>query len=204
MFRIIDFKSLLRYIAIITTILSIGAYELVQSYWLNDLKIVKILSIAPWIALLLTIALTTSITARALWSVLKKINPSLYPDLNGTWEGEITTETNQVIPVRVLIKQTLLTTQINIHTQTSKSLTLETTPTIESGEPKLYYIYRSLPKDPNWSSYTGSTIFDIRKVGHDDNCTLELSGYYYTDRKTTGRIRFRQIGSCVEKDVSFY
>jgi len=204
MFRIIDFKSLLRYIAIITTILSIGAYELVQSYWLNDLKIVKILSIAPWIALLLTIAITTSITARALWRVLKKINPSLYPDLNGTWEGEITTEKNQVIPVRVLIKQTLLETQINIHTQTSKSLTLETTPTIESGEPKLYYIYRSLPKDPNWSSYTGSTIFDIRKVGNDDNCSLELSGYYYTDRKTTGRIRFSQVGSCVKKDISFY
>ncbi|ETQ99871.1 hypothetical protein NRA66_08560 [Acinetobacter baumannii] len=204
MFRIIDFKSLLRYTAIITTILSIGAYELVQSYWLNDLKIVKILSIAPWIALLLTVALTTSLTARALWRVLKKVNPSLYPDLNGTWEGEITTEKNQVIPVRVLIKQTLLETQINIHTQTSKSLTLETTPTIESGEPKLYYIYRSLPKDPNWSSYTGSTIFDIRNVGTDDNCILELSGYYYTDRKTTGRIRFSQVGSCVKKDVSFY
>ena len=204
MFRIIDFKSLLRYTAIITTILSIGAYELVQSYWLNDLKIVKILSIAPWIALLLTVALTTSLTARALWRVLKKVNPSLYPDLNGTWEGEITTEKNQVIPVRVLIKQTLLETQINIHTQTSKSLTLETTPTIESGEPKLYYIYRSLPKDPNWSSYTGSTIFDIRNVGTEDNCILELSGYYYTDRKTTGRIRFSQVGSCVKKDVSFY
>ncbi|WP_434736184.1 hypothetical protein [Acinetobacter pittii] len=164
----------------------------------------KILSIAPWIALLLTIALTTSLTARALWRVLKKVNPSLYPDLNGTWEGEITTEKNQVIPVRVLIKQTLLETQINIHTQTSKSLTLETTPTIESGEPKLYYIYRSLPKDPNWSSYTGSTIFDIRNVGTDDNCILELSGYYYTDRKTTGRIRFSQVGSCVKKDISFY
>ncbi|WP_288391001.1 hypothetical protein [uncultured Acinetobacter sp.] len=45
-----------------------------------------------------------------------------------------------------MIKQTLLATQINIHTETSKSLTLETTPTVESGEPKLYYIYRSLPK----------------------------------------------------------
>ncbi|MDH2636478.1 hypothetical protein QDS01_16295 [Acinetobacter nosocomialis] len=204
MFRIIDFKSLLRYIAIITTILSIGAYELVQSYWLNDLKIVKILSIAPWIALLLTIALTTSITARALWRVLKKVNPSLYPDLNGTWEGEITTETGMQIPVRVLIRQTLLETQINIHTQTSKSLTLETTPTIEGGEPKLYYMYRSLPKDPSWNSTTGSTIFDVRKVYTNGKYELELSGYYYTDRKTTGRIRFRQVGSCVEKDVSYY
>ncbi|UJA01796.1 hypothetical protein GBN93_12950 [Acinetobacter johnsonii] len=204
MFRIIDFKSLLRYVAVITTIISICTYELVQNYWLNDLKIVKILSIAPWIALILIVILTTSITARPLWKLLKLVKPSLYPDLNGTWEGEITTEKNLKIPVRVLIKQTLLETQINIHTETSKSLTLETTPTIEGGEPKLYYIYRSLPKDPNWSSYTGSTIFDIRKVDSNGGCELELSGYYYTDRKTTGRIRFRQVGSCVEKDISFY
>lgn len=204
MFRIIDFKSLLRYVATMTTILSIGAYELVRSYWLNDFQIIKILSIAPWISLLVIIALTTSLTARALWKVLKTFKPSLYPDLNGTWEGEITTENDKKIPVRVLIKQTLLATQINIHTETSKSLTLETTPTVESGELKLYYIYRSLPKNPNWNSYTGSTIFDIRKVDIDGKNVLELSGYYYTDRKTTGRISFIQTGSCVEKDVSFY
>lgn len=204
MFRIINFKALLRYVAVITTIISIGTYELVQSYWLNDLKIVKILSIAPWIALTLIVILTTSITARPLWKLLKIVKPSLYPDLNGTWAGEITTENGMQIAVRVLIRQTLLETQINIHTKTSKSLTLETTPTIEGGEPKLYYMYRSLPKNPNWDSTIGSTIFDIRKVYTNGKCVLELSGHYYTDRKTTGRIRFRQVGTCVEKDISFY
>lgn len=204
MFRIINFKSLLRYVAIITTIISIGAYEFLQSYWVNDLSIIKIVSITPWVALFLIIAITTSFTARPIWKLFKKVNPSLYPDLNGTWEGEITTENGLVITVRVLIKQTLLETQINIHTETSKSLTLETTPTVEGGEPKLYYMYRSFPKDPNWSTYTGSTIFDIRRVGSDPQSALELSGYYFTDRKTTGRIRFRQVGSDVDKDVSFY
>lgn len=204
MFRIINFKALLRYVAVITTIISIGAYELVQSYWLNDLKIVKILSIAPWIALTLIVILTTSITARPLWKLLKIVKPSLYPDLNGTWAGEITTENGIQIAVRVLIRQTLLETQINIHTKTSKSLTLETTPTIEGGEPKLYYMYRSLPRNPNWNSTIGSTIFDIRKVYTNGKYVLELSGHYYTDRKTTGRIRFRQVGSCVEKGISFY
>jgi len=81
MFKVIDFKSLLRYVAVITTIISIGAYELVQSYWLNDLKIAKILSIVPWIALTLIVILTTSITARPLWKLLKIVKPSLYPDL---------------------------------------------------------------------------------------------------------------------------
>lgn len=152
----------------------------------------------------LIVILTTSITARPLWKLLKIVKPALYPDLNGTWAGEITTENGIQIPVRVLIRQTLLETQINIHTQTSKSLTLETTPTIEGGEPKLYYMYRSLPKDPSCNSTIGSTIFDVRKVYTNGKCELELSGYYYTDRKTTGRIRFRQVGSCVEKDISFY
>nr|WP_253636149.1 hypothetical protein [Acinetobacter baumannii] len=97
-----------------------------------------------------------------------------------------------------------MNTLLVVQTSGTTSLTLETTPTVESGEPKLYYIYRSLPKNPNWNSYTGSTIFDIRKVDIDGKNVLELSGYYYTDRKTTGRISFIQTGSCVEKDVSFY
>ncbi|QFU23031.1 hypothetical protein FS418_14885 [Shewanella sp. YLB-09] len=204
MFRIINFKSLLRYVAMITTIISIGAYEFLQSYWINDLSIVKVVSIAPWVAFLIIIAITTNFFARPIWKLFKKVNPALYPDLNGTWEGEITTQTGLVISVRVLIKQTLLETQINIHTETSKSLTLETTPTIEGGEPKLYYMYRSIPKDPDWSSYIGSTIFDIRKVDNDPQSALELSGSYFTDRKSTGRIRFKQISTDVDQDVSFY
>ncbi|WP_228272636.1 hypothetical protein [Acinetobacter soli] len=62
---------------------------------------------------------------------------------------EITTETGIQTPICVLIRQNLLETQINIHTKNSKSLTLETTPTIECGEPKLYYMYCSLPKEPS-------------------------------------------------------
>lgn len=204
MFRIINFKSLLRYVAMITTIISIGAYEFLQRYWINDLSIVKVVSITPWVALVIIISITTNFIARPIWKLIKKVNPSLYPDLNGTWEGEITTETGLVIAVRVLIKQKLLETQINIHTETSKSLTLETTPTIEGGEPKLYYMYRSMPKDPNWSSYIGSTIFDIRKVESNPQSALELSGYYFTDRKSTGRIRFKQVSNDVDQDVSFY
>ncbi|WP_420719015.1 hypothetical protein [Vibrio navarrensis] len=162
------------------------------------------MSISGGIAILLILIITSNFTARPIWKILKFFIPSLYPDLNGTWEGEITTENKQVIPVRVLIKQSLLETQINIHTETSKSLTLESTPIVEGGEPKLYYMYRSLPKDPNWSSYLGTTIFDVRKVEENKKSKFELSGYYYTDRKTVGRIRFRQIGKDTEKDVSFY
>lgn len=204
MIKVINFKLLIRVVAISTTIISLFTYEYVQSYWINDLPVVKILSISPWIALFIIILITTNFTARRMWKLLKKVDSSLFPDLNGSWEGEITTEDDISIPARALIKQNLLETQLIIHTKTSKTTTLETTPSTESGEPKLYYIYRSLPKDPNWGTYTGSTIFDIRSTEVDTKKVLELSGYYFTDRKSRGRIRLQQTGNSVDDDVSFY
>ncbi|MCS0351961.1 hypothetical protein ND920_10050 [Vibrio ordalii] len=201
MFRIVNFKFLFRVVAVLTTILSLTTYDLISSHFDNGLTI---MSISGGIAILLIMVITSNFTARPIWKILKFFIPSLYPDLNGTWEGEITTENKQVIPVRVLIKQSLLETQINIHTETSKSSTLESTPIVEGGEPKLYYMYRSLPKDLSWSPYLGTTIFDVRKVEENKKIKFELSGYYYTDRKTVGRIRFRQTGKDTEKDVSFY
>lgn len=204
MFRVINFTLLLRYVAIITTIVSICAYEIVRQYWEHDIPIVRILSITPWVALFVIFAITTNGIARQIWRVLKRFDYSLFPDLNGTWEGEIVTEGNLIIPVRALIRQTLLQTQIDIHTETSKSLTLETTPAVESGQCKLYYIYRSLPKNPNWSAYIGSTIFDVRITNNPSPRVPELSGYYFTDRKTNGRIRLQQVSNDVAADVSFY
>lgn len=204
MFRIINFTNLLRYVAIATTIGSICIYEIIQRYWGHDLSFVRILSIAPWVALFFIFILTTNRIARYIWNILKKMDSSLYPDLNGTWEGEIVTGQDLRIPVKALIRQTLLQTQIDIHTETSKSLTLETTPTVESGQCKLYYIYRSFPKNLDWNSYTGSTIFDVRVTPSQSGNILELSGYYFTERKTNGRIRLQQVCNDAATDVSYY
>lgn len=204
MFRIISFKVLLRYVAVATTVLSLVAYELAQRFFPNQLPLIRIVSIAPWIALLVILLITTNAVARQIWKGVRKFDRTLYPDLNGTWEGEITTESNLRIATRAVVRQNLLQTQVDIHTETSKSITLETTPSVDGGQCKLYYLYRSIPKNPNWSAYTGSTIFDIRSVIVQETATLELSGYYFTDRKTTGRIRLQQTGRDDTADVSFY
>ena len=91
-----------------------------------------------------------------------------------------------------------------LHTETSKSVTLETTPSLESGQYKLYYVYRSIPRDPTRHSYTGPTIFDIRSKELGSTSILELSGSYFTDRETIGRVRLEQESGDVHKDVSFY
>jgi hypothetical protein len=150
------------------------------------------------------LVITTNTTSRIIWRILKTFNPSLYPDLNGAWEGEITLESGVKIPARAVIRQNLIEAQIDLHTETSKSTTLETTPVIDAGQFKLYYTYRSTPSNVDWSSYTGSTILDVRNSVKKADGKLELSGYYYTDRKTNGRISLQQTSPETDIDVSYY
>ena len=204
MFRVISFTILLRYVAVATTGFSILAYMGAEKIMRADLPIVRLLSVAPWVVLVVILVITTNTTSRVIWRVLKKFSPSLYPDLNGAWEGEITTEDGIVIPARAVIRQNLIETQIDVHTKTSKSVTLETTPVIDAGQFKLYYTYRSNPMNVKWPAYTGSTILDVRNTARNAEGAPELSGYYYTDRKTNGRISLRQTSSDAEHDVSYY
>ena len=204
MFRVINFTFLLRYVAIVTTGLSILAYMGAEKFLKSELPLVRLLSVAPWVVLLVLLVLTTNATSRFIWKVLKSFNSSLYPDLNGSWEGEITLENGIRIPARAIIRQNLIEAQIDLHTKTSKSATLETTPVIDAGQCKLYYTYRSTPSNVDWSSYIGSTILDVRNSAQKADDPLELSGFYYTDRKTNGRINLRQISTDTDTDVSFY
>jgi hypothetical protein len=196
--------SLIRYVAALTTFISIGAYELLRSYWDKDMPLFKIFSIAPWVSLIIVSLICTNVTARYIWKVVKTVDKSLFPDLNGTWEGEITTEATHQIAARAAIKQTLLQTWVSLHTATSKSLTLETTPATESGQCKLYYTYRSFPKNSDWQTYVGTTVFDVRVINEDGKDVLELSGNYFTDRKSKGRVRLRQVNKDFNTDVSYY
>ncbi|HHQ2584337.1 TPA: hypothetical protein ACSPKR_001693 [Providencia rettgeri] len=204
MFRIIDFIKLLRFSAILTTVVSILSYQILQHYWDNELPLIRVISITPWVSFFIIILLTTASTSRLFWKVLKYFDKSLYPDLNGGWEGEITTEGGITIKAKATIKQSLLKTEIILHTETSKSVTLETTPSLESGQYRLYYVYRSIPRDPSRPPYTGSTIFDVRTKYVNSTSILELSGFYFTDRKTIGRVRLEQKSNDVHIDVSFY
>ncbi|WP_071813595.1 MULTISPECIES: hypothetical protein [Pantoea] len=204
MFRIINFIKLLRISALVTTIVSIFSYQFLHHFWDNDLPLIKVISITPWVSFLIVIMLTTATTSRFFWRVLRYFNKDLYPDINGSWIGEITTEGNIIIQAKATIKQTLIKTEIILHTETSKSVTLETTPSVDSGQCKLYYVYRSIPKDPSRQPYTGSTIFDIRTKVAGSSFIMELSGSYFTDRKTIGRVRLEQESTNVHKDVSFY
>lgn len=202
MFRVLDFVIILRWTAIATTALSIFGYELVRE---NTTLPINHIFLASCVALAITLFITWKPTSRFLWLIARRLNPALYPDLNGEWEGEIIFE-GQASPLeaRAVIRQFLLKTEIDMHTATAKSQTLEATPAKTNGQFKLYYTYLAEPKDPQFGDYKGSTIFDVRYVEDGTKKLLELSGRYYTDRATIGRTTLRQISHNPNSDVSFY
>lgn|SRR5262249_43279480 len=204
MYRVIKIDLLLKYTAYLTVVLSMGSYSLVKVYWLSDFSLIKVVTISSAISAGIIYLLLSPFSSRKLWALLSFFKNDLFPDINGTWHGVVTTEVGGEIEVRAVIRQSLLSTQIDLHGDTMKSITLETTPTIEQGQKKLYYIYRSTPKDPSRPPYNGSTLFDIRTIDNDGKKILELSGHYYTDRKTIGRISLKQVSGDPSKDVSFY
>lgn len=202
MFRIISYALLIRIIVAFTTALSILIYAILDNFWPGT-SILKLLSITSLVGTFLVLAVSVGFVSRKIWSVLSYFDASLFPDLNGTWEGEIAFG-DSVLTARAVIRQTLGHTQIDLHTPTSKSITLESTPVTEGGQAKLYYVHRVTPKNPDWQSYTGSTLFDVRKGTDSSGKTIELSGAYYTDRKTNGRVSLRQTSNDSNRDVSFY
>lgn len=204
MIRVVKFDLLLKCIACTTVILSILSYYLVQNIWFPNYSIFKVITISFIISTTLIFILLNPFFFRKIWAFIAFFNKSLFPDLNGTWQGEIHPENSNVIKVRSVIRQSLLVTQIDMHGETMKSITLETTPTVEQGQNKLYYVYRCTPRNPSRPTYNGSTLFDIRVVEENSKKILELSGHYYTDRKTIGRVALKQVFKDFNKDVSYY
>lgn len=203
MFRIINFKVLIKILVICTAIVSVITY-LIWKTWDPELPIMSLAKIAPWVAFSLLFLLTQNFFARRIWKLAKIFYKDLFPDLNGVWEGEIIVSDTKSISARAIIKQSFIRMQIDIHTETSKSVTLETTPTIEFDQCKIYYHYRAIPKDPLWDEYRGFTTFDIRTVLTGSHEAFEISGAYFTSRKSVGRVRFRQISHDESGDVSYY
>ncbi|MDP2560762.1 hypothetical protein [Psychrobium sp. 1_MG-2023] len=199
MFRIIRFDLLLRYVVILSIIISVLAYFTLQRLF-EPLSIFKLITISSISSLIIMFILLSPWFSRKVWACIRMFNKNLYPDLNGVWVGHVTTEEDAKFEVRALIRQSLLITEIDLHGESVKSVTLETTPTIEHNQKKLYYVYNSTPKNPAWGSYVGSTIFDVIE----DKSALKLSGKYYTNRKSVGRIMLKRISTESVADISFY
>ena len=149
--------------------------------------------------------------ARFLWklSIFKNwLVP--FPNLNGTWKGEIRTtwidpkteERPSPIPAILTIKQSFLNVSCVMRTaeMTSRSLTSDFVLDKENQLERLVYTYDSNPiqtvKERN-PQHCGTMAFEIIR----EKKKIKLAGGYWTDRKTTGTI---EMDFWKKKRIDFY
>lgn len=200
MFRIVRFDLLLKFVVFFSILTAVATYVIVEKITGTSISVFKLTTISTVASTVVMLILLSPFMSRKIWCIARFFKKDLYPDLNGVWVGQITTEEQKSFEARAIIRQALPVTEIDMHGEKVKSVTLETTPTIEINKKKLYYVYRSTPKNPSWGDYVGSTIFDVIE----DGSALILSGKYYTDRKSIGRISIRRVSTDINADVSYY
>jgi hypothetical protein len=116
-----------------------------------------------------------------------------FPDLQGTWRGNITpaaTDTGGPIPAILIIRQDFSAIRCTIFTaeSVSNSITAGFEPIEETEGVRLTYVYFNRPR----------VVVRDRSAMHDGAASLsyspapskELSGEYWTSRKTTGELHF--------------
>jgi hypothetical protein len=115
-----------------------------------------------------------------------------FPDLQGTWEGNVTTTWNPSgqqevtnIPLSIVIKQSFDSISCTAHTRESVSTSLAAmlNQDVEGGIKRLSYTYLNVPsaavRDRS-TIHNGATVLRILSNGQ------RLEGQYWTDRRTTG------------------
>ena len=125
-----------------------------------------------------------------LWKLIPQLNNWVFPNLNGTWNVKINWTWNEkkgTTEGTMYIKQNFFTLSMELVTDESESQTLLVQPkrNPESGRLILYYTY--LNTSINSDSHIGTAIL---KLKHLDN--NKLSGNYFTDRDTKGKIELEK------------
>jgi SMODS-associating 2TM, beta-strand rich effector domain len=139
---------------------------------------------------------------RTIWNWFPVFARKVFPDLNGTWGGELLStwknpEKGQgiaPIPVEICIRQGLFSTSIKL--QTGESTSYSTRCLLEAdgdaGRFRVWYSYDNTPRAE----------YRHRSARHEGVAWLEMDidagrerliGCYYTDRKTSGDIDVRRV-----------
>ena len=149
-------------------------------------------------------------TWRWIWRRFPILGRKTFPDLSGTWRGElVSTWKNPAtgqgvppIPITIWIRQGLFSTSIKLRTGESTSYSTRC----------LLEAYREAGRFRFWYSYdnTPQAEYRHRSARHEGVAWLELDidtdperliGCYYTDRKTSGDMDVRRVGTTVEGDT---
>jgi hypothetical protein len=178
-----------------------GASQWATGQPLSMLKIISL--VGTGVSIVLAAA---SAGWRHLWRRFPLLGRKIFPDLTGTWEGDLRSTWIEpsigkpVLPISttIWIRQGLFTTSIKLRTGESTSHStrclLEADP--EAGRFRFWYSYDNTPKAEHRD----------RSARHEGVAWLELDigsdrerlvGCYYTERKTIGDIEVRRVSKRV-------
>jgi hypothetical protein len=129
-----------------------------------------------------------------------------FPNLNGTWKGEIRSEwinpkTNKKlapIPAQLIVEQSFLEIRCTMKTKEMTSESFNAAFDMSKSMPQLIYSYTSKTKAnvTNRSpTHDGTMVFEFTNEG-----SKKLEGEYWTKRQTTGRASFSFRGKRKEYD----
>ena len=166
----------------------------------NSPSAVKLISLVVTIICSGIVTVATAVW-RGLWQRFPMIGRKLFPDLTGTWEGElVSTWTSPAtglpaapVPAKIWIRQGIFSTSIKLRTgeSTSYSTRCLLEADHEAGRFRFWYSYDNSPQAQ----------YRHRSARHEGVAWLELDidtdperlvGCYYTDRKTSGDIDVRR------------
>jgi hypothetical protein len=130
------------------------------------------------------------------WKIFRKWLVQM-PYLAGDWKGELISNSplsdGKPIPTQIKITQNFFNIQVSIKTGESKSKSISASfdIDIDRGLQRLIYSYHNTPKASvreRSALHYGTTILEF-----DGFEVTELQGNYWTDRETTGEIKFEKV-----------
>lgn len=127
---------------------------------------------------------------RWIWRLFPRLNTAVFPDLNGYWDMRI--EWNRdgrhgVKKARAVIKQSFLKLSMEVHSEDSDSETYLAQPKKdpESGEPRLHYIFKVVPK--HVAGQEALPAYDgCARLRYSSRNPLGLQGNYFTNAGSHG------------------
>jgi SMODS-associating 2TM, beta-strand rich effector domain len=174
-----------------------AAYEFFTGQMPNNVKLISLFVFVIGVLF----AGIAEIAWRPLWRRYPLLQLKTFPDLNGTWNGTLTStwvdpatgSHKPPVAADIIIRQGLFTTSVSLKTGESVSHSTRSflEPFRDTGRFRIWYSYNNDPQAQ----------FQHRSSPHEGVAFLEcefdadpnrLSGRYYTDRRTTGDIDARR------------
>ncbi|MFZ4604108.1 MAG: hypothetical protein ACOYM8_16815 [Caulobacterales bacterium] len=123
------------------------------------------------------------------WRYIPLLNAKVFPDLNGTWEGKVYPTAHDERVVSVRIRQTLFDVFVSMKSAEAESKSVRASFEIDRSAHKarIWYAYEARPNPellPANPRHDGMACLEVDL----DGPYTELSGRYFTERGTLGKI----------------